>query len=923
MSFVQYYSVSDPSATDFAQIGYGQLQSIELTGNPQNVFDLAYISGTVGSISGTCTLSDYSTFDQANAQLTSVYQNYTEFIEDPVCFAAVFPQSFGYVGRLDDNTYTMRLDVRSFSTAMAVNYGVLPMSTLKVVDYNVKSFLHGGVNYTLGQYYDVRYRLMDTITCMVNASVIPPHSEGHLYQRLCFYVVGETFALPVFNHYGADPTAPVYCDCEQPVGSSLDCQEFNLLSGLVFYRYAGNATKIVLGALNSDLKAFGLFNLLDLAAKYPNYRSFNRAAYNASYITSASAFVPTTADLESAYSFCRINVNQTCSLQMFNSFQATSYEVSDYKYQVFNGSCKNSTSIPTLSWDFLVSNPPVAFTQTYYECFDSPRSSFVNAIGIASGNVQIFIPFVIFALLPFLYGLLVLVRQVPPKPEYSNEEQEQALRIFSMLLLRLRDGKTRGIKPRGVLMGLTKGMGNLFEIISAAKEEGGYPDSDDEDEEDESSRQSSPGGAHKHRSSGSHRPIRKLRSSSLNSADSSMVESESGATSEYTEYNRRSTANGGWGPRKSSITQRSGHSGNTIQQATHQQGRTKMGVFTKHIVERNNKLAQQQRLMSTDEGNNQTGRQVSMVNYLNPFASRMSSVSVADRSPYAAGGSNAIRNTISKSPIGGSSNNLHQLEAGSKPALNDDTYLSTNSTAAIAAPSNGSNARRRSTLMGYIFGGDEPQPADERASELVAHRSLPVYIDLNVETVPHGVRVMNQPDEFFVGAVGGNNARRQTMRKPLQGQEVDLLVDDLLRLFGESLAALARTSSVSSMHSNPMHSNGKSSNLTSDADQEGASQDKRTESVLRLSNGEEETTRDSFSFVQGKTLSVKLAQILFEELIAREDKTVFLKLNNALCMQASIELRCEMRHVMQKFGDRIAYNIGGRLMTASHLDTIL
>lgn len=28
------------------------------------------------------------------------------------------------------------------------------------------------------------------------------------------------------------------------------------------------------------------------------------------------------------------------------------------------------------------------------------------------------------------------------------------------------------------------------------------------------------------------------------------------------------------------------------------------------------------------------------------------------------------------------------------------------------------------------------------------------------------------------------------------------------------------------------------------------------------------------------------SQILFEELIVREDKTVFLKLSNALCMQA-------------------------------------
>lgn len=69
-----------------------------------------------------------------------------------------------------------------------------------------------------------------------------------------------------------------------------------------------------------------------------------------------------------------------------------------------------------------MANPPVAFTQTYFECYESETSSFINAIGIASGNVQIFIPFVILVLLPFLYGLLVLVRQVPPKPEYSTEE---------------------------------------------------------------------------------------------------------------------------------------------------------------------------------------------------------------------------------------------------------------------------------------------------------------------------------------------------------------------------------------------------------------------------------------------------------------------------------------------------------------------
>jgi hypothetical protein len=46
-------------------------------------------------------------------------------------------------------------------------------------------------------------------------------------------------------------------------------------------------------------------------------------------------------------------------------------------------------------------------------------------------------------------------------------------------LLRIRDGKTRGLRVKGVLLALGK------ELIRAAKEEGGYPDSDDSDDEDD------------------------------------------------------------------------------------------------------------------------------------------------------------------------------------------------------------------------------------------------------------------------------------------------------------------------------------------------------------------------------------------------------------------------------------------------------
>lgn len=67
-------------------------------------------------------------------------------------------------------------------------------------------------------------------------------------------------------------------------------------------------------------------------------------------------------------------------------------------------------------------NPPVQFTQTYFECYDTASSAMLNALGVASGNTQLFIPFAVFMILPLLYFSLVIIRQVPPKDEYNKQE---------------------------------------------------------------------------------------------------------------------------------------------------------------------------------------------------------------------------------------------------------------------------------------------------------------------------------------------------------------------------------------------------------------------------------------------------------------------------------------------------------------------
>lgn len=127
----------------------------------------------------------------------------------------------------------------------------------------------------------------------------------------------------------------------------------------------------------------------------------------------------------------------------------------------------------------MVVNTPAQLTQPYYECYPSADAAFFNALGIASGNTQLAVPLAVLGTIPLLYLLLLLLGQVPPKEEYSNQEKAQVMDIFSIILLRLRDGKSRGFKRRGVLLKMIK------ELISAAKEEVGYPDSDDDEDEDD------------------------------------------------------------------------------------------------------------------------------------------------------------------------------------------------------------------------------------------------------------------------------------------------------------------------------------------------------------------------------------------------------------------------------------------------------
>lgn len=356
IGYVKYYSVQYPTATNFSDIGYGNLQYLQLTGDALQIFDLSYLQARMASVSGTCHVASFTAYDRSDG-LLMLHMNSTEFVHDDICMDTVLPQNIGYVAVLDDTNFNIPLEVRSFSIAVAVNVGIMDVSNLGAAGYSILPFEYQSVNYTFGQYFDIRYPTMKTVYCIVNQSAVPPPAEDGTLQgikQLCFYALGNTLGLPVINSFGNSSANPVRCDCTKPVGYSSYCNIVNLIPSLVFYKYDGTV-QYDLTDIKKTMQQLGLFNLLKLYFNYPSYEDLNVAAYEATFAAVAEAYgkmdplLKTSSWLKNAYKFCSIG-KQTCSILAYNVYSPEEHSISTYKYQLLNGSCTDSITISNTDW---------------------------------------------------------------------------------------------------------------------------------------------------------------------------------------------------------------------------------------------------------------------------------------------------------------------------------------------------------------------------------------------------------------------------------------------------------------------------------------------------------------------------------------------------------------------------------------------
>jgi hypothetical protein len=370
-TYVDYYSIDHPNVNDFKAIGFGNLQYLQLTGNPSVVFNLPDHFARFSSRDGVCPMSSFTNYDEANHLLSTSFSNYNQFMNSSKCTSAVYPRNLEYNPKFDGNVYEVVMDTESFSVAMGINLNFLELDTLRTVGQKSSPFSYKNITYVLGEYFDVRYPSMDALFCVHNVTDLPLGLSKSL-RAFCVLTMGNSFALPLLNHHGFDENITSYCSCDTGSGSQQACQSFNLLAGVAFFKNTkeipttidfwknGNTDK---AKIEEGFANLGLFDIFELLNRFPNYATMNRQAYNASYYTISSNYVCDEQCVQQAFEFCRVHnsssksasANESCSLLMFNVQDLTTRTISDYKYQLINGSCSKSLAISASSWyDHLV-----------------------------------------------------------------------------------------------------------------------------------------------------------------------------------------------------------------------------------------------------------------------------------------------------------------------------------------------------------------------------------------------------------------------------------------------------------------------------------------------------------------------------------------------------------------------------------------
>ncbi len=365
MSYIHYYYVEDPSNTSYAIIGADNLQYVEFSGEPSIVFKTSYQQAVASGYKGICNSSALSTtYSQANAlfRVSLKHATLDSLIQQSdACAIALNRNMFSTSWGNLDTDYNIELDVRSFTTALAVNMGILDLTILGKSHVQSSYITFENQMYEVNEYFDARVHLMEPILCVTDVVwTNARHNATNITMNdLCFTRYGDTIFLPILNHIGSSLSKPVECTCEGKSKTASTCNQLNLILSMLYYPFNDET---LFSSYDDDSVGYStistqLLKLIKLRAVYADYTALTRASYNASAssILAYLGHVPVTTEMDSswfgdAFDFC-MYYNQTtgatehCAMFSFATINKQSKRITPYHYDLKQGHCKNSFSV--------------------------------------------------------------------------------------------------------------------------------------------------------------------------------------------------------------------------------------------------------------------------------------------------------------------------------------------------------------------------------------------------------------------------------------------------------------------------------------------------------------------------------------------------------------------------------------------------
>ena len=212
------------------------------------------------------------------------------------------PTNFGYDSNFDTSGFSLRYNVRSVITAVAVNNDQLPLAALQEVYTNLsieggcvldsKLTLSGGVcqltfnddTYTIRTYIDPKYQQMDPIYCLVRTTSA---QTSYTFTTMCLLRIGESYVYPYFNHMGltasvGGPSDSIFYDPSQQCSCADATYDPNYLYPGTFgsnnfaYKITGSSSEIYCTVM--DLMHGFVIMSDDLLSPGYSYASTNLAA---------------------------------------------------------------------------------------------------------------------------------------------------------------------------------------------------------------------------------------------------------------------------------------------------------------------------------------------------------------------------------------------------------------------------------------------------------------------------------------------------------------------------------------------------------------------------------------------------------------------------------------------------------------------